>query len=95
MINDSESKIENKTIDLVGEVIAADTEKRTGKLIVFENNHLKEDIYSFELITEQYNRKLFKDIFLSEVKVTCLKESVLNIKERNNEKLKVKDIELL
>lgn len=100
MIKDSKVEIKKKTIDLLGEVIATDTENGTGKLIIFENDHLTEDIYSFKLAPGLSSRKLFKETFLNEVKVTCLKAHILDFIERNKEvkeefHLKVSAIELL
>lgn len=60
-----------KGIQLEGEVIAADLETATGKLLVFENKYLPEDIYSFETESHVIGRKLFKEAFLNEVKVKC------------------------
>lgn len=100
MINNNELAIEKKTIDLLGEVIAADTENGTGKLIIFENDHLTEDIYSFKLAPGLSSRKLFKETFLNEVKVTCLKAPILDFVEeedvnREDFCLKVSSMELL
>lgn len=58
-------------IQLEGEVIAADVENSTGKLLIFENSYLPEDIYSFTAENHVIGRQLFKDAFLNEVKVTC------------------------
>lgn len=100
LIEDSKVEIKKKTIDLAGEVIAADTEKGTGKLVVFENNHIMEDIYSFELVSGLSSRKLFKETFLNEVKITCLKAPILDFIEEEDKNLedfclKVCSIELL
>lgn len=60
-----------QAIQLEGEIIAADFETSTGKILVFENNHLKEDIYSFEVERNALSRNIFREAFLNEVSVKC------------------------
>lgn len=60
-----------QVIELEGEVIAADLETLTGKILVFNNDYLEEDIYPFEVIESIASRYLFKEAFLNEVRIHC------------------------
>lgn len=97
MVQGKEQVVKKKTIYLTGEVIAADTETAEGKILIFENDQIQEDIYTFKLNENLPSRKLFKKFFLREVKVTCLQEPITNFFEKIEKAeidLKIIDIKL-
>lgn len=94
----SKTLLYEEVLTIKGEIVASDFERHKGNIKVFEGQELLNDTYSFEVADEIKEKQIFKDSYLSSVKIKCQQRVKIDPAKEEMTKtigLKVLDIELL
>lgn len=94
----SKTLLFEEIITVDGEIVASDFERYRGNIKVFPDQELPNEVFSFEVTSEIKDKQIFKNSYLSNVRVKCQQRVKIDpTKEEmtNTIGLKILDIELL
>ncbi len=94
----SKTLLFEETVTVDGEIVASDFERYRGNIKVFPDQELPSEIFSFEVANEIKDKQIFKNSYLSNVRVKCQQRVKIDpTKEEMTETigLKILDIELI
>jgi len=94
----SKTLLFEEIITVDGEIVASDFERYRGNIKVFPDQELPSEVFAFEVTNEIKDKQIFKNSYLSNVRVKCQQRVKIDPTKEEMTKtigLKILDIELL